>query len=249
MSRVVSTLLEQRFEDLQSESRRAGIAFSVVVHLGLIAIAWFLSTLHPKPLSFDEFSPVRLVPVAALGSTTAPPESTPTPPVQSEPEPEPEPVVEEAPPDPTPTPEARTEPAKPRLTQPQPQKRPAADRSPSSSQQRRGKPGGSRLGTSMAGSAAASLDDPDFTYSYYTDQLLAQIDAVWNRPVIGGDIEAVVQFVIDRDGSLGDVKLAKSSGYNSFDLAAMRAIQAAAPFPPLPAAYKSGTLRVNLIVR
>ena len=247
MSRVVSTLLEQRFEELQTESRRAGIAFSLVVHFGLIATAWFLSTLQPRTLPFDEFSPVRLVPVAALGSTTAPREQTPTAPAQSEPEPEPV-VVEDAPPDPTPVPqETRSEPVKPQPAQPQ--QRPATDRTASASQQRRGTPGGSRLGTSLAGSASASLDAPDFTYSYYTDQLLAQIDSVWNRPVIGGNIEAVVQFVIRRDGSLADVRLGRSSGYNSFDLAAMRAIRAAAPFPPLPAAFKGSTLGVNLTVR
>lgn len=252
MSRTISALLEHRFETLSAESRRSGITISLLFHVALLATIWLASTFEPEAPLFDEFSPVRLVPVAALGSTTAPVEQSPTAsprqqPVE-EPEPEPEPVVEEPTPEVTPAAEATPAQADTNASPPEATERPAP-RQPTSSPQRRGSPGGSRLGTSLAGSDAASFDNPNFTYSYYTDQLLAQIDAVWSRPVIGGDIEAVVQFVIRRDGSLGDVRLGRSSGYNSFDLAAMRAIQAAAPFPPLPAAFKGGSLGVNLTVR
>jgi len=45
-----------------------------------------------------------------------------------------------------------------------------------------------------------------------------------------------------------DLKISESSGYNSFDLAALRAVQNAAPFPPLPRAYSHDDLGVNLIV-
>lgn len=252
MSSSISTLLERRIETLSGEDRRSGLTVSLILHVGLIATIWGASMLQPNEPLFDEFSPVRLVPVAALGSTTAPIEPSRTPPPQEqpveEPEPEPEPVVEEPAAVPTPA-DAIPDPAPTDTTPPVADERPAPQRRPAPSPQRRGSPGGSRLGTSLAGSDAASFDNPDFTYSYYTDQLLAQIDAVWNRPVIGGDIEAVVQFVIRRDGSLGDVRLGRSSGYNSFDLAAMRAIQAAAPFPPLPAAFKGSSLGVNLTVR
>ncbi len=67
--------------------------------------------------------------------------------------------------------------------------------------------------------------------------------------MIGGDIEAVVHFVINKDGSLAESRLVTSSGYNSFDLAALRAIRAASPFPPLPASFRHATLGVNLTVR
>ena len=39
--------------------------------------------------------------------------------------------------------------------------------------------------------------------------------------------------------------MAESSGYNSFDLAALRAVQNASPFPPLPRAYRHDSLGVN----
>ena len=93
------------------------------------------------------------------------------------------------------------------------------------------------------------LDNPDFTYAYYLDRLLSLIDAQWQRPAMGSGVKAVIFFRIGRDGKMTDLQVEQSSGYNSFDLAALRAVQNAAPFPPLPRAYKHEDLGVHLIVR
>jgi protein TonB len=114
---------------------------------------------------------------------------------------------------------------------------------------RRGAPTGSAQGTSSFGSQIAGLDNPDFKFGYYIDQLLSAIDSKWTRPPLGNDVKAVISFRIQRDGSLTDLQVAQSSGYNSFDLAALRAVQNASPFPPLPRAYRQDSLGVNLIVR
>lgn len=114
---------------------------------------------------------------------------------------------------------------------------------------RRGGPRGNPLGTTAFGSEVGSLDNPDFTFGYYLDRMLSLIDAQWARPSMGGGIKAVIFFRIRRDGSMTDLRVEQSSGYNSFDLAALRAVQNAAPFPPLPRAYKHQDLGVNLIVR
>lgn len=114
---------------------------------------------------------------------------------------------------------------------------------------RRGGPTGSPLGTTAFGSEIAGLDNPDFTYSYYIDQLLSKIDSKWTRPPLGDGVRAIISFRIGRNGSLSDLEVAESSGYNSFDLAALRAVQNAAPFPPLPRAYRHDSLGVRLIVR
>jgi len=113
---------------------------------------------------------------------------------------------------------------------------------------RRGAPTGSPLGTTAFGSKIGGVDNPDFTYGYYLDRLLSLIDANWVRPPMGSGIRAIIAFRIQRDGSLTGLKVAESSGYNSFDLAALRAVQNAAPFPPLPRAYSHDDLGVNLIV-
>jgi protein TonB len=114
---------------------------------------------------------------------------------------------------------------------------------------RRGAPTGSAQGTSAFGSQIAGLDNPDFKFGYYIDQLLSAIDSKWERPPLGNDVKAIISFRIERDGSLTDLQIAQSSGYNSFDLAALRAVQNASPFPPLPRAYRQDSLGVNLIVR
>jgi TonB family protein len=114
---------------------------------------------------------------------------------------------------------------------------------------RRGGTTGSPLGTSAFGSELAGLDNPDFTYGYYIDQLLSLIDDRWVRPPMGDDVRATISFRIGRDGSMSDLRVSESSGYNSFDLAALRAVQNAAPFPPLPRGFKHDSLGVNLIVR
>jgi len=113
---------------------------------------------------------------------------------------------------------------------------------------RRGGSEGTPLGTTAFGSRMG-LDNPDFTYGYYLDRLLSLIDANWVRPSIGGGAYAIITFHINRDGSLSDLRIGQSSGYNSFDIAAMRAVQNAAPFPPLPRAYNHDDLGIHLIVK
>ncbi|HEY2739449.1 MAG TPA: TonB family protein [Thermoanaerobaculia bacterium] len=114
---------------------------------------------------------------------------------------------------------------------------------------RRGGADGSPLGTTAFGSHIAGVDNPDFTYGYYLDRLLSLIDANWTRPSLGSGVYAIITFHIQRDGSLADLRVGQSSGYNSFDLAALRAVQNAAPFPPLPRAYNHDDLGIHLIVK
>jgi TonB family protein len=114
---------------------------------------------------------------------------------------------------------------------------------------RRGAATGSPTGSTAFGSEIAGIDNPDFTYGYYLDRLLSLIDAQWVRPPLGSGIRAVISFRIQRDGSMTDLRVSEPSGYNTFDLAAYRAVQNASPFPPLPRAYRHDSLGVNLIVR
>ena len=108
---------------------------------------------------------------------------------------------------------------------------------------------GSSLGTSNFGAAVGGLDNPDFVYSYYVDQMLAMIRSNWQRPALGGRIEATVHFRIETGGAISDLRIIESSGYNSFDLAGLRAVQLAAPFPPFPQSYRHKSLGVTLILR
>jgi TonB family protein len=199
-----------------------------------------------------------------------PAEPEPEPPAQEEPEPE------VAPPPPEPDDDVpvlpREEPKKPEPKKPEPRKPEPRATAPKSGEEtrppqrtpptdappgvapgesgdqlgRRGAATGTPLGTTAFGSRIG-VDNPEFTYGYYLDRLLSLIDAQWQRPNMG-EVQAIVHFSIARDGSISDLRVAESSGYNSFDYAALRAVQNAAPFPPLPRGYRGDSLGVNLIV-
>ena len=114
---------------------------------------------------------------------------------------------------------------------------------------RRGSAAGSPIGTSGLGSQIAGVEDPDFGYGYYLDRLLQLIDANWTRPPLGSGVRTILHFRIQKDGAIDELKIEESSGYNSFDLAAWRAVQNASPFPALPASYRHDSLGISLIVR
>ena len=114
---------------------------------------------------------------------------------------------------------------------------------------KRGSAAGSPLGTSGLGSQIAGVEDPDFGYGYYLDRLLQLIDANWTRPPLGSGVKAILHFRIQKDGGIDELRVEESSGYNSFDLAALRAVQNASPFPALPASYRHDSLGISLIVR
>lgn len=130
-------------------------------------------------------------------------------------------------------------------TKPEPRNQPPADEVPV----RRGGPRGTATGKVAVGSSIATLDNPDFTYDYYLAQLVSRIDQSWTRPPVGSGVRAVVSFHIQRDGSITDLDVRETSGIEVFDLSALRAVQNAAPFPPLPRAYTHDSLGVSLIVR
>jgi TonB family protein len=61
--------------------------------------------------------------------------------------------------------------------------------------------------------------------------------------------ETIVAFVVDVTGRLGDgPRVVKSSGFEEFDAAAVRAVRRAAPFPPMPDPATARPLSVSLRV-
>lgn len=86
---------------------------------------------------------------------------------------------------------------------------------------------GPKASVSVKGDAA---DHP------YTNVVQGKISERWAPPAVdmsGKDLIVEVGFYIRRDGSVGEVKVKKSSGNPFFDQAALRAVFLARPFPPL----------------
>ena len=98
---------------------------------------------------------------------------------------------------------------------------------------------------SASGAGPLTLNVTDFPYAYYIRQVAEKIRAQWNGRAIPGQQPAVV-FEIRRDGRLNQATIDKSSGNAYYDQVALRAINDAGPFPPLPDDFKKPVLRIGL---
>lgn len=232
---AVTGVLDRRQRPGEERLFRRCVYVALTVHALGLAAAWLVprwSTTPPKPI---EYVAVQMVPAARLG-VEKPPQPKPEPPKPVEP---PRPVETKPEPKPSapalPRPDAaKPKPEPPRESAPQPEVEGSA----------RGTVSGLALGASVAG-----LDNPDFTYGYYVDQMLAMIQRNWIRPMVGSGVEATIYYRISRDGRITESRIDRSSGINSFDLAALRAVQASSPLPPLPRAFRDSWLGVHLIFR
>jgi len=255
MEDAVELVLARRRRRQPGRLPALGIAAALGLHVALTAMAVLLPRLDAAQKAPLEFVAVRIVPAQALGKPEPPP-PRPEPEVTAPPVPEPE-VVE-----PEPEPQApvlpEPEPKKPEPSKPDPKPEakqppvaaPSRPASPDAAPQRQGSPAGSPTGTAALGPQVATVGDPDFTYGYYLDRVLAAIEANWRRPPTDGvAIEVVVDFRIQRDGTVRELDVAEPSGLSSFDLAGLRAVQAASPLPPLPAGYRKSSLAIRLIIR
>ena len=243
MELALESVLKQRTLQLEGRiHRRRSVVLSAMLHFVLFAILILVPILthqQPEPI---EFTPVTIVPVQALGveNPVAPAPRQEAPPKVA---PKPSPPVEEA----TPEKKASKKPVPSALAQETSSQ--SGSTRPEALGQRVGSATGSSLGTSALGASVGGLDNPDFVYGYYVDQMLAMIGSQWQRPPLGAEIEAIIHFRIHQDGHISDVRVVQSSGYNSYDLAGLRAIQLAAPFPRLPQSYRHNSLGVNLKLR
>ena len=104
-----------------------------------------------------------------------------------------------------------------------------------------GQPSGSPKG---AGKLTLEVD---FPYAWYYAAILRKVGERWDDKALPGQQPTVV-FEIGRDGqvNMNTIAVEKSSGNPLYDRAAVRAIQDANPFPPLPDDFKNPLLRVHL---
>ncbi|MCS7182825.1 MAG: cell envelope integrity protein TolA [Thermoanaerobaculum sp.] len=94
--------------------------------------------------------------------------------------------------------------------------------------------------------APDSEQGPAFPYSYYLQRVLAAIEENWFKPPAPPGTRCRVRCHIARSGQLREVGLEEPSGHGAFDRAALRAVYAAAPFPPLPQGFSGQELVMHL---
>jgi TonB family protein len=106
---------------------------------------------------------------------------------------------------------------------------------------------GAGFGLSTGGGpgAGAQLDVADFCCPDYLLTMIARIKAGWNehQNITG---LTIIKFIIQRDGTLRDITIERSSGFPIADLNAQRAVILARQLPPLPDAFPNPTLTVHL---
>ena len=101
------------------------------------------------------------------------------------------------------------------------------------------------------GSSLELLSDPlgiDFTA--YLIRVLASVRRNWYAVIpesakLGRGGKVVIQFAIARDGSVPKLVIALPSGADPLDRAAVAAISATNPFPPLPGEFKGSQIRLQ----
>lgn len=102
----------------------------------------------------------------------------------------------------------------------------------------------------MQGSMQLRVEGEPLAYSYYFDVVQRKIAASWFPPAelarSGGEVAAQIRFRIDRDGVVPNRYVEEPSGSSSFDISALRALDEAAPLPPLPPEYSGDHLIFHL---
>jgi TonB family protein len=101
------------------------------------------------------------------------------------------------------------------------------------------------LSTGGGPGSGSSLDVADFCCPDYIAIMVTRIRSAWDQRQ-GATGNTLVKFTIQRDGSLTNVVLERSSGTTPLDLAAMRAVLTTRTLPPLPDAFPNPTLPVHL---
>jgi len=99
---------------------------------------------------------------------------------------------------------------------------------------------------SFGGTKVESVDAAYFPFNYYLNQVLSFISSNWYKPPAGEGTFCSVYFVISKTGRIIDAKVENSSGNSAFDRAALRAVLASNPLPPLPFDYYEDKLGIHL---
>lgn len=79
----------------------------------------------------------------------------------------------------------------------------------------------------------------------YIENVQNTIATNWISPRDGENRIGIVSFKIEKNGALKDLKIDKSSGRSLIDQAALKAIEASAPFNPLPENYKNDFINIK----
>jgi protein TonB len=107
-------------------------------------------------------------------------------------------------------------------------------------------------GSTTPGMAIKAEGGGDFAsrYGWYVESVKRRIQTNWLQNTIDPGVRAarvahsVVEFTINRDGSVKDIRITQTSGNQSMDNSGLRAILSSNPMPVLPPDYSGSSVRV-----
>ncbi len=109
---------------------------------------------------------------------------------------------------------------------------------------------GSGGGLGFGSEFASQIGLSNFPFTYYLENMVGRISSNWLKTQISSgtsdELYTEIVFKIYRDGKISIVEIEKGSGIRTLDLAAVRAVQSAAPFAPLPDGYEEEYLVIHL---
>ncbi len=223
-----------------------GASLAVLLHAGVLAALVVSAIGHPSRFVAPRAVAVRLLAAGSIKGGAAA--------VVAPAEPEKPRIVkpvEEAPP--PPSEKAKLLPAKEekkKAAVSAPQAKPSTSAPPaagaSADASRPGVPGPAGAGGNV-GIGGATFDQPEFNYSYYVERMLVTIGMNWFKPAQSVPVLPKIRFRIERDGSITDADVERSSGLPYVDRAALRAVLASSPLPPLPSEFGGSYLGVHLV--
>lgn len=95
------------------------------------------------------------------------------------------------------------------------------------------------------------LGTSSFPYTYYLQIIIDRVSSNWFTATsnldYSGEYQSVIYFKIWHNGQIADLKIEQPSDLPVLDLTARRAVELAAPFPPLPRDFEGEYLVVHLI--
>jgi periplasmic protein TonB len=241
-----------------SSRMRLALVTSAVLHAGLIGLFWVVarSTAEVPRMRVYAVNLVSPPPQAAGEFNPVPPAAEPHP--QPEPAPEPEPVppvpepVPPPPKEPSPAPKATT-PVPPKETPKQPAPK-EAPKQPAPKQEAPRPATGARPDPASAGGAGVNVQLPGVQCPSpaYCNNIVLQLNRYFRPPADATSDEAEIFFYINRDGSVSDIRVVRSTGSFRFRAAAMEAVEQAGlsrSFGPLPSGFAMDRLPVSFFFR
>jgi len=226
-----------------------GTLLAVLLHGSIAGALIYSAMIRPVHFVMPRTVAVHLLPAGSLKGGEAPaPAPAPAPP------PEKNKILKPAPENvpPPPSEKAMVVPSKEKEKKTAATSRPAAERPkapdvslPSSGETAGGGAGGPVGAGGNVGVSGAAFDS-DFQFSYYIQRMLVAIGMNWFKPSQGGSVSPVIHFRIEKDGTVSDAAVERSSGLPFVDRAALRAVLSSSPLPPLPVEYGGNQLGVHL---